>query len=231
MGLAYLAKAFFLTWSIPCLLLLFWQRSRYGLSVSGFMAISAALGLCVIIYALPLSLSLHRPSIGEAGKYQVLFCQADGYGPMVPMVHGSQQALHPSRVFFDNPLVYEFAQPFEVAYSPWFNPAYWNEGIKQNIDWPLYWQLFLAKAYRIWRFFGGYAVVLLAGLMLASGRLLPFDRLRFATISVVFVPAFFVLLYYGFCRLPTDAILSGWPTPFLPAFCCSTSPATGLDLG
>lgn len=147
MGLTYLTKAFFISWIIPCLALLFWQRKQFHLDPMKFAVLTGTALLVVACYAVPLSVKLGYPSISETGKYQFVFCQTANTLPMIPLVHGThevaagritEQPKHPTRVFFESPRVYEFADVFDVVYPPWFNPHYWNEGFKIDFDWKLF---------------------------------------------------------------------------------------------
>jgi 4-amino-4-deoxy-L-arabinose transferase-like glycosyltransferase len=47
-------------------------------------------------------------------------------------VHGAP--IHPTRKIYDNPPMYEFGTPFKVTYPPWYDPSYWNEGVKMTAD-------------------------------------------------------------------------------------------------
>lgn len=42
--------------------------------------------------------------------------------------------VNPTRVIFDNPTAYEFAGPVVATYPPWFDPAYWYQGLRPRLD-------------------------------------------------------------------------------------------------
>ncbi|MDZ4833651.1 MAG: hypothetical protein SGJ27_07705 [Candidatus Melainabacteria bacterium] len=197
MGLAYLTKAFFISWIIPCLVLLFWQRKHYHLDGSRFLALAGAALLTVACYAVPLSLKLGYPSIGETGKYQFIFCQTETTSPMVPLVHGTQtvsdrvieQPKHPSRLFFDSPRVYEFAEPFDVSYPPWFNPHYWNEGFKVKFDWQTYLAMMPEKIMTVVFNIGILAAFMMLYLGALNRSLFPFSISRTKRCSAIVVPS------------------------------------------
>jgi len=47
---------------------------------------------------------------------------------------GFGRPIHPTRRVLDAPPVHEFASPVGGTYPPWFDPAYWNEGVKPRLD-------------------------------------------------------------------------------------------------
>jgi hypothetical protein len=213
MGVSYLAKAFFGCWAAICMVLLYATRKYYGLTKKSFAVMAAAVAVTAALYVVPISIQLHRPSIGEAGKYQIAFCGVDGLGPMVSLLHGSRDCVHPSRIFVESPRVYEFAEPFDVPYSPWFAPAYWNEGLKFKIDWPLYWQMAIGKLGRLQRFYVGYLAVFLIGLALATRRLLPFSKERLRLIAPVFAPSILCVIILFFFSASDGRYFIGLANP------------------
>jgi len=42
--------------------------------------------------------------------------------------------LHPTRQIADSPPVYEFSTSWPVTYPPWFDPAYWYEGVRASFN-------------------------------------------------------------------------------------------------
>jgi len=47
---------------------------------------------------------------------------------------GSGIPVHPTRKIFDHPPVFEFNGPIRATYAPWFDPSYWNEGLRTHVD-------------------------------------------------------------------------------------------------
>jgi len=47
---------------------------------------------------------------------------------------GLGRPIHPTRRVMDRPPVYEFASPLMGTYPPWFDPAYWYEGVRPRFD-------------------------------------------------------------------------------------------------
>ncbi|MBX9666417.1 MAG: hypothetical protein K2X93_02315 [Candidatus Obscuribacterales bacterium] len=186
MGLAYLTKSFFVSWSIPCIALMRWRGKDYGFqSIKSMLLLLVPLALLAALYVVPLSISLGRPTIGESGKYQLIFCTTENLLPSVPLVHGSRETLHPARILFEDPKVYEFDKPFSVTYSPWFNPHYWNDGIKIEINWPLFWAMLAEKAMVLVYSFGIYVGVLWLYLVVTTRTFFPFSLDRIKTLSPI----------------------------------------------
>lgn len=88
-------------------------------------------------YIQSLSGSLGRLSFGESGKINYVW-----YIDNIPIFthwqgndkypeHGNP--IHPTRIIFSNPNIYEFASPIPGTYAPWFNPIYWYEGAKLTV--------------------------------------------------------------------------------------------------
>ena len=44
------------------------------------------------------------------------------------------EPVHPTRRLDSSPVVYEFDEPFDVTYAPWFDPAYWYSGADPRLD-------------------------------------------------------------------------------------------------
>jgi len=42
----------------------------------------------------------------------------------------SGQPIHPTRQLSMRPPIFEFATPIPGTYPPWYDPAYWNEGVR-----------------------------------------------------------------------------------------------------
>ena len=82
-----------------------------------------------------LSKSKGRITFGDAGTYSYWF-HVNGYNDY----HwdgdppGSGIPKHPPRKIYDKPAIYEFSTPFDVTYSLWYDPSYWNDGLKVHFD-------------------------------------------------------------------------------------------------
>jgi len=82
-----------------------------------------------------LSKSKGRITFGDAGTYSYWF-HVNGYNDY----HwdgdppGSGIPKHPPRKIYDKPAIYEFSTPFDVTYPLWYDPSYWNDGLKVHFD-------------------------------------------------------------------------------------------------
>jgi len=45
---------------------------------------------------------------------------------------GSGRPVHPTRQLSMHPAIFEFATPIPGTYPPWYDPAYWNEGLRMT---------------------------------------------------------------------------------------------------
>lgn len=219
MGLAYLAKAFFISWIFPCLALLAWQRKRFHLTTKHLTAAAIVCISMIALYAIPLSLKLGHPSLGESGKYQIAFSSNERILPMVPMVHGARDTKHPSNLLSDNPTIYEFTEPFDVAYPPWFDPHYWNEGLRSAIDWKLYSDLLVDKALSILFGFAIYLSLLKVVFAISGRSLIPYSTSRLLISSPVWLTSLFCSMLYLFLSAAVPRYFMGFvPTMFAGIF-------------
>lgn len=47
---------------------------------------------------------------------------------------GSGTPIHPTRQIHQHPAVFEFNGPIRASYPPWYDPSYWNEGLRFRFD-------------------------------------------------------------------------------------------------
>jgi hypothetical protein len=129
LALGYLAKAPFLPIAIVCLSLacLFdWKRA----------VVSAAVFLCATgLYVAALSQAKHRFTFGDSAKLNLAW-HVDGL-PNVNWQGGpgeNGQPAHPTREMSAHPAIFEFGEPVAGTYPPWYDPSYWNEGVRVTYD-------------------------------------------------------------------------------------------------
>jgi hypothetical protein len=131
-GAAYLGKAimFPLGFGFLGILLLSgrWSKRRVcGVLLSAllFLTVSAP-------FIAALSKQKGRLTFGDSGRLNY----ASLVNPGAPQVHwqgepvGSGIPRHTTRQVLENPPVYEFAEPVAGTYPPWYDPSYWNEGVR-----------------------------------------------------------------------------------------------------
>jgi len=94
--------------------------------------------LAFLIVACPLVLALSRAqghlTLGESAKMNLVWHLYDvdtlnwqGEPP------GTGTPKHPPRKILDAPPVYSFAAHLKGTYPPWYDPAYWNDGMKARV--------------------------------------------------------------------------------------------------
>jgi hypothetical protein len=133
-GIAYLGKAimFPLGFGFLGILLLSgrWSKRRICgalLSAVLFLAVSSP-------FITALSKQKGRLTFGDSGRLNY----ASLVNPGAPQVHwqgepvGSGTPRHTTRRILENPPVYEFAEPVAGTYPPWYDPSYWNDGVRPS---------------------------------------------------------------------------------------------------
>lgn len=80
--------------------------------------------------------------------------------------------LHPTRKIHDHPVMYEFGSPIAGTYPPWFDPAYWYEGIRPHFDFKGHLRALAQSSrvlyetmgmYQLWSVLVGFFVLAVAG--------------------------------------------------------------------
>jgi hypothetical protein len=125
LGFGYLGKAPFLPIGVLCLFMAAWfGRKRALLTCAIFIAIAGS-------YVWALSQAKGRFTWGDSAWVNVAF-HVNG----VPNVNwqgepeGSGRPVHPTRQLSMHPAIFEFATPIPGTYPPWYDPAYWNQGVR-----------------------------------------------------------------------------------------------------
>ena len=152
LGIGFLAKAPMLPIGIVVLgcsvvALQDWRRRVPMALVS--CAILLAIGS---LYFVPLSLELHRFTLGESSRFNYLahvdHALSDWYGGDAMARFGVP--LHRSRKIFDSPPAYAFSIPVQTTHPLRFDPSYWTQGLKPRFQ--VRAQLSaLAANLRVWR--------------------------------------------------------------------------------
>ena len=125
LGFGYLAKAPFLPIGLFCLAIaaVLGHKRAFTTAIL-FFAISAP-------YIWLLSGSKGRLTFGDSAKLNLAW-QVNGLPNTNwqggPAANGFP--LHPTRQLLEQPAIFEFATPIAGTYPPWYDPAYWNEGVK-----------------------------------------------------------------------------------------------------
>ncbi|MGH9580021.1 MAG: hypothetical protein ACRD2R_03430, partial [Terriglobales bacterium] len=100
-----------------------------------------------VVMAAAVFLALALPWIAVLSRHAGRFTWSDT-GPLnyawiinrAPMFNwqghppGTGTPVHPTRRIFDVPAAYEFASPVPGTYPYWYDPTYWNQGLRPHLD-------------------------------------------------------------------------------------------------
>lgn len=133
LAFAYLSKAV----AFPLALYYFFLVAVSSTSYKAGLKQSAlSLGVFLLLagpFVAALSNHYGHLTFSETGK--IAYCEA--VSQSVPFLHplfsknladGCHHLLHPSRVIFDEPKVFEFAEPVQGTFPVWYDPSYWYAG-------------------------------------------------------------------------------------------------------
>lgn len=131
-GLAYLGKAIMFPLGFLLLAILLISGKLSARRVVG----AALAGILFLAFSAPFIIALSRQkgrlTFGDSGK----IAYAAMVNPEAPPTHwqgdleGSGTPKHATRKILDDPPVFEFAQPVGGTFPPWYDPSYWNDGLK-----------------------------------------------------------------------------------------------------
>ena len=131
-GAAYLTRTMMFPVGIGFLAILALSRKRWKVSAPGVLLSVAAFLMVCSPFIVILSKAKGRFTFGDAGSLNY----ASLVGSGAPLIHwqgeppGSGTPLHTTRKLMDDPPVFEFAGPVPGTYPPWYDPSYWNEGMR-----------------------------------------------------------------------------------------------------
>jgi hypothetical protein len=135
LGVGFLAKAVMLPLAGIFLVaaVLSNLRSRFLLSYA--LAASVAFAGVVSPYIYELSRQKGHFTTGEAARLNYAWHVDDA-----PFTHWQGELAqlgkpeHPPRQIWSSPLIYEFAAPIRGTYPPWYDPSYWEAGLRARFD-------------------------------------------------------------------------------------------------
>jgi hypothetical protein len=137
LAVAYLAKSVMFPLSFVFIFTAAFARG--GLKKPDARALAALVTFALIScpWIVVLSKAKGHLTFGETGKVAYLnevkrYPTGVGEITAVP----PQSLLHPITQLFDNPTVYEYAEPFTTTFPPWYDPSYWYEGATIHFDFP-----------------------------------------------------------------------------------------------
>jgi hypothetical protein len=135
LGLGYLAKA-------PMFVLAFVFLASAAFLVPSLKKAVPLLTTALFFFfllAAPLVFSLSnakgRPTFGDSGK--INYAEYVNGAPKYVHWHGEPPGtgipVHAERQIFAMPPMYEFSVPIQGSYPPWYDPAYWYQGIRPHL--------------------------------------------------------------------------------------------------
>jgi hypothetical protein len=135
-GAAYLGKAIMFPLGFGLLGILLFSGTRSSRRISGVL-LSALLFIAVSSpFIAALSKQKGRLTFGDSGRLNY----ASLVSPGSPQEHwqgepaGSGVPQHTTRQLLEHPPVFEFAEPVGGTYPPWYDPSYWNEGMRAKFQ-------------------------------------------------------------------------------------------------
>jgi hypothetical protein len=151
LGLGYYAKAPLFPLSFVFLVLGLIAGWKAGVPLRRSLLAVLAFAIVASPLVALLSIDKHRLTFGDSGKLNYAWYvdgasyrhwQGDPLGAHSevaprwtagPVSTGTP--LHATRRILDNPSVYEFDGPVAGTYPVWYDPSYWNDGIRTPFDW------------------------------------------------------------------------------------------------
>jgi Fe2+ transport system protein FeoA len=130
LGFGYLAKS--MMFPIAVVFLASALFSGGSVSKAAPRVLVAALAFLAVSgpFAIALSRAVGRPTFGEAGKLNYIWF-VDRKTPSRP---GPDTVKHEPTQIYRSPAAIEFAQPIGGTFPLWYEPAYWNEGLKAHFN-------------------------------------------------------------------------------------------------
>ncbi len=133
LGLGYLAKAPFVIFTLLAILSALFIEGSWMTRVKRVVILAIAFVVIALPYIAFLSRESGRFTYGESGDLNLTWGLDDmSYYHWQGGQPGAGQPLHPTRRLSTNPPVYEFASPIAGTYPPWYDPAYWNQGLRKK---------------------------------------------------------------------------------------------------
>lgn len=131
-AVAYLTKGIMFPLSFVFLAVLLFSGAVSRRRTGGLVLATFVFLLMASPFILALSKSKGRLTYGDTGR----LAYAGLVSPQAPQTNwqgdpmGSGIPVHPTRRVLDDPAVFEYAEPIGGTYPPWYDPSYWNEGVR-----------------------------------------------------------------------------------------------------
>jgi hypothetical protein len=205
LGVSYLCKAAMLPVSFVYLAIaLLSGRGKAKVATR-----TAALLLPLVLLCIPWIIALHAHegvwTFGESGKLNYAW-EVDGAARSThwqgePGDIGTP--LHPTRLIFSHPNVYEFGSALNATYPPWYDPSYWYAGVSPRFQ--------VGKQLKVLLIYLRYSAALLCIMpgCLTAGLIVMFSKRRgcfirsFHSLWFLLLPSFATILLYCFVYVDT----------------------------
>jgi hypothetical protein len=136
LGAAYLTKGAMFPLSIVFLGIALFAGKLTMPRVVGVVLATVLFALVAAPLVLLLSRAKERLTFGDTGKLAYAWKVSPGASP-ANWQGGPDPAeipLHPTRQLLTYPALYEFAEPVGGTYPPWYDPSYWNDGLRPRFN-------------------------------------------------------------------------------------------------
>lgn len=136
LGLGYLSKSVVFPVAFVFLGVAMFAVGNLRKGVSRTIAALLVFTVIVAPFITAISTAKGHLTIGEAGKLSYAWY----ISPRVSDHHwqgeppGSGNPEHPTRQIFTKPAAFEFGNPINSTYPVWYNPPYWNKGLKSTFN-------------------------------------------------------------------------------------------------
>lgn len=136
LGLGYLAKAPMLPVGIVFLATAVFAAGQVRRSVLRIIASATVAVLIAAPFVVRLSMLQGHLTWGDSAKLNYAW-----YVNQIPRYHwqgipqGRGTPVHATKQIFDDPPVYAFDREGAATYAIWFDPSYWNAGVRPVLDW------------------------------------------------------------------------------------------------
>lgn len=190
LGLGYLAKAIFFPIAVVLLAMLLLHSFRKR--KKAFLACCLGFALTAGPFVSAVSLHAGRFTFSEVIRHCHSWCIMHRY----ETTHGRGPTfVHPTRIIFENPTVYEFAEPIGGTYPPWFDPPYWYKGVPLSFEPGMMLRSWLWNFFDYLRLFLGIVIIGFA-IMAVKARRSPFSVNALAGNAPYLVPGVSGLVLY-----------------------------------
>lgn len=135
LGGGYLAKAPFLFLALGLVAVTYLHQIHKKGSFRKCLLIVFGFGIIAIPWIVNLSLAKERVTYSDSGKLNyVWYVNQSAPNRNWQGSDNTGSPLHGSKVIHSNPKLFVFDSPFNVTYPLWYDPSYYNEGIKIYFD-------------------------------------------------------------------------------------------------